>query len=543
MYKKLNELAKVSKGKLILYTILSIVAGLTGLFFISLVNKVIAELIAGNDLSIIYLIDFGIILAVFIISKRVMAGGIINLSQELHWNVRKDVADDVLKAPYSVVKEKQDKIYSTLTADVANIVHGSLALIQLASSFILILACFLYMGFLSYKLFAICLLINVFGIVAYLLGAKKNSSRLNKSRDLERNYMDNFDAILSGIKEIKVNPIIGDKIYTKLNSVVDEAKENDIKAFTGYLNAEIITQILYYALVFFVLFYAGSFFDVQLETTISFVFVLLFLMGPVSAIAAMVPVLKRTTISVNRLVELKSDLRDVVANEDDLIEKIDHSLDFEKLEFKECSFSYGEDKFSIGPLNFEINKGDVVFIYGGNGSGKTTLLNLILNINRPKTGEIVLNNKILDKEKPLKYNVLFSPVFSDFYLFDELYGVETVDIDMANEYIELFELTDKVKIEDNKFSTLDLSTGQRKRLALINALIENKPLIILDEWAADQDPVFRKKFYREIIPYLSSKGFTLLLITHDDKYYDTADKLFKMEYGSVINVNETSEIS
>jgi len=543
MYKKLNELAKVSKGKLILYTILSIVAGLTGLFFISLVNKVIAELIAGNSLDIIYLIDFGIILAVFIISKRVMAGGIINLSQELHWNVRKDVADDVLKAPYSVVKEKQDKIYSTLTADVANIVHGSLALIQLASSFILILACFLYMGVLSYKLFAICLLINAFGVVAYLLGAKKNSTRLNKSRDLERNYMDNFDAILSGIKEIKVNPIIGDKIYTKLNSVVDEAKENDIKAFTGYLNAEIITQILYYALVFFVLFYAGSFFDVQLETTISFVFVLLFLMGPVSAIAAMVPVLKRTTISVNRLVELKSDLRDVVAKEDDLVEKIDESLDFEKLEFKECSFSYGENKFSIGPLNFEINKGDVVFIYGGNGSGKTTLLNLILNINRPKTGEIILNNKILDKEKPLKYNVLFSPVFSDFYLFDELYGVETIDIDKANEYIELFELTDKVKIEDNKFSTLDLSTGQRKRLALINALIENKPLIILDEWAADQDPVFRKKFYREIIPYLSSKGFTLLLITHDDKYYDTADKLFKMEYGSVINVNETSEIS
>jgi putative ATP-binding cassette transporter len=133
-----------------------------------------------------------------------------------------------------------------------------------------------------------------------------------------------------------------------------------------------------------------------------------------------------------------------------------------------------------------------------------------------------------------QYRSLYSPVFSDFHLFDQLYNVE--DENEVNEYLKFFEIDHKVNFSEGKFSTSDLSTGQRKRLALIACIVENKPILVLDEWAADQDPVFRKKFYLEILPLLKSKGFTIIAITHDDAYFDTADCLFKMSEGALIKV-------
>ncbi|MEO0778406.1 MAG: peptide ABC transporter, partial [Bacteroidota bacterium] len=131
-----------------------------------------------------------------------------------------------------------------------------------------------------------------------------------------------------------------------------------------------------------------------------------------------------------------------------------------------------------------------------------------------------------------------APVFSDFYLFDEFYSVGEVNEAKLRDYLELFEIDEKVTIEGGKFSTTDLSTGQRKRLALIAVLLEDKPVLVLDEWAADQDPYFRKKFYTEILPRFKKEGWTIIAITHDDKYYDCCDRLLKMDYGRLYELTE-----
>lgn len=130
-------------------------------------------------------------------------------------------------------------------------------------------------------------------------------------------------------------------------------------------------------------------------------------------------------------------------------------------------------------------------------------------------------------------------------MFDEFYGITNIDYDKINKYLKLFELEGKVHIKDGYFSTTHLSTGQRKRIALINTLLEDRPIIVLDEWAADQDPHFRHKFYTEIIPILvQDEDKTIIAITHDDRYYNTADTLLKMEYGKLekTNISELAEI-
>ncbi len=69
---------------------------------------------------------------------------------------------------------------------------------------------------------------------------------------------------------------------------------------------------------------------------------------------------------------------------------------------------------------------------------------------------------------------------------------------------------------------------------MIIALLENRPLLLLDEWTADQDPQFRLFFYTQLLPKLKSQGKTIVLINHDDRYFSTADRVIKMEYGQII---------
>ena len=180
-----------------------------------------------------------------------------------------------------------------------------------------------------------------------------------------------------------------------------------------------------------------------------------------------------------------------------------------------------------------MTKGDIIFVYGGNGSGKTTFIHSIIGLLNFQEGQLFFNGIYLTEDNRVEYKSLFAVVFNEFYLFDEFYGNKKFNTSRANELLKIFEMEQKVKIVEKGFSVTNLSTGQRKRLAIIAAILEEKPILVLDEWAADQDPYFRKKFYTEIIPLLKKDGFTIIAITHDDRYYNCADKLYKMEFGKL----------
>jgi putative ATP-binding cassette transporter len=232
--------------------------------------------------------------------------------------------------------------------------------------------------------------------------------------------------------------------------------------------------------------------------------------------------------------DLKQELDNAHFSEGTTIVK-DVSPTFTGISIDDLEFYYDlqNKAFGIGPISMDINQGDTIFIYGGNGSGKTTFVYTLLGLYTPTAGGILLNGAIVNHLNYAAYRSMFAVVFSNFFLFDDLACADNCDMEKFHRYLQMFELEGKVELQHGRFSTTDLSTGQRKRLALIAALMEEKPLLVLDEWAADQDPYFREKFYMDIVPLLKEEGITLIAITHDDKYYHCADKLFRMDYGKL----------
>jgi putative ATP-binding cassette transporter len=211
------------------------------------------------------------------------------------------------------------------------------------------------------------------------------------------------------------------------------------------------------------------------------------------------------------------------------------SSDFAEIRMEGIEFAFpvssGEKPFAVGPLNVTIRRGEVIFVTGGNGAGKSTFIKLLTGLYQPERGRLMIDNLPISVSRLRSYRALIAPVFSDFHLFDRFYGLEAFNEITAREFLVWMEMTNVADITGDQFTRTDLSTGQRKRLALVAALLEGKPILILDEWAADQDSHFRLKFYREILPELRRRGLTIIAVTHDDRYFDVADRCLHLEEG------------
>ena len=195
-------------------------------------------------------------------------------------------------------------------------------------------------------------------------------------------------------------------------------------------------------------------------------------------------------------------------------------------------FLYPGGKFGIKGVSLQLNAGETVFLIGENGSGKSTLFMILAGLYTPQAGEILADGAALKPSDLRAYSNNISAVFSDFYLFDYATG----DADIAREWLALTHLQDKVELKGSKFSTTSLSSGQRKRLALVSVLMDGRKFLMLDEFAADLDPQFRAEFYERILPELKSRGYTIFAISHDDKYFGAADKIYKMQRGEISRI-------
>jgi cyclic peptide transporter len=300
-------------------------------------------------------------------------------------------------------------------------------------------------------------------------------------------------------------------------------------------------QVFFYILITSVLLVFSVVLDIKPVNIISYVFTLTYLLGSLEGVMLMLPVFMRAGVASGNLEQLKKEMEASLRPVTRVVKNIDPDFQFEKIQVYDLEFYYDGtgQSFGIGPVSLQINKGEVVFIYGGNGSGKTTFVYTLMGLYYPTAGHLMLNETPVEESGYPLYRSMFAVVFSDYYLFNEIIIPAPLDERKAEEYLRVFELSDKVTITDNRFSTVNLSAGQKKRLAIIAALLEGKRVLVLDEWAADQDPHFRSKFYTEIIPWLKINGITILAITHDDKYYYCADKLFKMEEGRLVQKNIT----
>ena len=525
----------------ILTLLIGIVSGLTSFLFLAILNYLIGLLLGGNYKSIntTYILLFSLVILIFIWSRKVLTTRMIKLSQSMFWKTRSEILKILLNADYEQMNEFKAGVQSALIYDVNNLTQGSLNFIQFLTSLVVVLACLLYMAIKSLPLFFVTLGVATIGVGVYLIRVKKNNLQFVAARELEDGFMNYFNALLFGAKEIQLDRKKGDSIYKeKIIPIAKQAYENNTKAYTGFLNNQMTGQVLFYVLIASILVYFSVVLDIEVSTTVNFLFILLYLLGALETIMVLLPGLMQAKISANKISNLKKEL---ISNtiEVEAINNKNELMTFSKIEVKNLLYLYPkkneEEFFQIGPINWELKKGDITFVYGGNGSGKTTFIHSVLGLLKTQEGYIKWDDQFLNEHNSTDYKSLFGVVFNEFYLFDEFYGYRNFNKPKANELLKTFEMEGKLEIIENGFSVTKLSTGQRKRLALIATILEQKPIIVLDEWAADQDPYFRKKFYEEILPLLKQEGFTILAITHDDRYYNCADKIYKMEFGKLYN--------
>jgi putative ATP-binding cassette transporter len=200
-----------------------------------------------------------------------------------------------------------------------------------------------------------------------------------------------------------------------------------------------------------------------------------------------------------------------------------------------------EGGFTLGPVDLSLHPGEVVILAGGNGSGKTTLAKVLTGLYYPESGEIRADGQAVPKENLEGYRKLFSVVYADFHLFDSLLGLKIADLDaQARQYLTDLHLDHLVSVQDGVLSTTALSRGQRKRLALLVAYLEDRPLYVFDEWASDQDPQFKRVFYTQVLPGLKARQKAVFVITHDERYFHLADRMVYLEDGKISHSKERS---
>lgn len=526
-----------------LFVFLGLLSGGLNAAIIPFINNVVSEIPADGKVAAINFQKFGLfflMISALIISQRFFAKFLINLAEKLILQIRLDVLGKLRKANYYAFEQiGKEKIYASITRDASMVSISAANIVYATTSLITIVFCLGYLAWLSLIGFGVTMLATLLGVGFYLIRQKKISLLLETARQKEDLFFKYINDLLAGFKEVKVDQKKNDDLYLNhIEKVSYETRDLSALGTLKYMDNSLVGQISFLLLIGFILFLLPVF-KVGATDIISCVFVILFIIGPIGGVMTVIPSITQANIALNHIEQINTQTNKI-------IEEHKHSgtpvVNFDSLEMKNVQFNYdteNNESFSVGPVNLSVKKGELVFISGGNGSGKTTLFKLLTGLYKPAGGSIRVNGSDLDL---LSYRELFSPVYSDFYLFDKLYGYNgVVDENNINNLIDQMGLKDKVSFDNNAFSSISLSTGQRKRLALISALLENKSILVLDEWAADQDPQFRKYFYHTILPEIKKRGIAIIAITHDDSYFHLADKLYKMESGKLEEITKNTK--
>ncbi|NOU23706.1 MAG: cyclic peptide export ABC transporter [Methyloglobulus sp.] len=527
---------------IILVTAMGTVSGLISAALVGQINSVLS-----NQLGTSGLIDRSLLLHFSGLCVAVILSGFMShylsnrLSEKTICELRIQISRLILNASYPTLQKLgKSRLLANLTEDIGKIADAFLILPELCVNAAMVAGCLAYLGWLSWRLALVTSGVVLFGIITYKLLAKLPRKALEQVREEYDHLSRDFRTLIEGIKELKLhNSRRVDFMEYSLATSAKSYRRHSVSAFTSYLFANQWVALLFYLMIGLILFVFPTQ-GVDHEVISGYLLVFLFMMGPLSRLTESVSTFASLKIASGKIQKLGADLQAANLQEDTIIAPNAWSK-FCNLSLQDVTHSFHREKenrhFVLGPINLEFKPGELVFLIGGNGSGKTTLAMLLIGLYYPENGVIKLNDVAVTDANRDAYLQNFSVVFSDFHLFDELFGF---DADKVNrqviDFLERLHLHHKVSVKNGQFSTLDLSQGQRKRLALLIAYLEDRPFYVFDEWAADQDPEFKGLFYTELLPALTAKGKTVLAITHDDRYFHLADRCIKLEEGQITSI-------
>ena len=461
------------------------------------------------------------------------------VGQKVIARLRKDLGAKVLAAPIEQIERyRPHRLIPVLTHDVDTIRDFAFAFAPLAISCTVILGCLGYLATLSLPIFIMTVLAIGIGSAIQYVARSKGIKGFNEARDAEDNLQKHYSAIAEGAKELRIHRPRRQAMFSRnIQGTADHICDTHIRSINIFVIAKSLGSMLFFVVIGLALGMQSLWPSPDPAVISGFVLVLLYMKGPLESLIANLPIISRAQIAFRRIADLSERFSSPEPHL--LLEDAGKpAVALQQLELRNVEYAYptveGSQPFTLGPVNLRIEPGEILFIVGENGCGKTSLIKLLLGLYTPSKGEVLVNGQAIDAQGLDDYRQMFTTIFADYFLFDDLVQNDQALPQDASRYLERLEISHKVSIRDGAFTTTDLSTGQRKRLALVNAWLDERPVLVFDEWAADQDPAFRRVFYTELLPDLKRLGKTIIVISHDDRYFDIADHLVRLQAGRVV---------
>jgi len=510
-------------------------SGLATAWLLATINK---ALYTDGDVAAALLWTFAGLVALTLFGEITSDLGNSWIGQRVIASLRKDLVARIICAPIDRIEQyRVHRLVTSLTADVDTVSAFTFQFSSIAIAFAVTAGCIAYLLFLSPALFLIVAAAIVVGVAVNKIARQRGMRGFDEARRAQDDLQKYYRAIAEGAKELRINRDRRRRVHdAQIGTTIDRIRDVKIVAMRVFMTANAFDSAIFFIVVGLIIGLQG-WFGIERTVVSGFVLVLLYVRGPINQVVGAYGSFANAQVSFSRVAQLSSEFANP---EPHLLIAAPSSppVAVETIALKGVTYAFpaapGAEPFVLGPIDLTVKGGEILFIVGENGSGKTTLIKLLLGLYAPRDGAVLLNGQPVVAETRDAYRQLFSAIFFDYFLFDDLVMATGTSPAEIQSYLERLEIAHKVTIADDTFSTTDLSTGQRKRLALVQVYLEGRPIIVFDEWAAEQDPTFRRLFYEELLPDLKRQGHTLIVISHDDRYFGAADRVLRMEGGRIL---------
>ncbi|MBZ4422341.1 cyclic peptide export ABC transporter [Myxococcus sp. RHSTA-1-4] len=533
--KLLALLFQASRGRFVFAVLCGLLSGACGAGLVALINQVLSRQLPSGTAQLGL---FGGLVLVALVSRILAQVFVSQINQDALFEMRLKTSERIVAAPLRQLEESgAHRLLAALTEDLFHLSNAMAMLPRLVINASTVLGCLVYMVWLSEVLLLALVLCLALGIATYRLSTSRALRDYRTAREEQDELIRHFRGLTDGIKELKLHSRRKDDFLARVVATTAErVRHLQKRAATAFAIGSSWGMFLFFAVIGVLLFLLPRLAPVSDAAMVGYTLAVLYLQQPLMGLMEGMPMISRGQVSFIKLQELGLSLE---ASSESVHGRasLESRPRFSRLELAGVTHSYRrehDDKtFTLGPIDLVLQPGELLFLVGGNGSGKTTLAKLLTGLYVPQHGQVLLDGRPVTTQELEQYRQHFSAVFSDFHLFDRLLGVGS-DFSQVRPYLERLQLEHKVRLEGDAFSTTELSQGQRKRLALVAAFLEDRPIYLFDEWAADQDPSFKEVFYRELLPELKRRGKAVVVISHDDRYFDVADRLLHLESGRLL---------
>lgn len=532
----------IQKSRYLLWAagLTSVVAGVCSVLLVAQINAALTQNGAAEWSPLAW--RFAAVALGAMVSQMVASVLFERLSQRAHAELRQFISARALAADFRKMETLGGpRVLSALSEHSARVAEFFVSFPTILVNAIIVLGCMVYLAWLSWTVFAAAVVVIGLGSAGYHLAHLRAIRHLDVASKEQDRLFDHFRSLVEGAKELRLNAAKRARFAELvLGRSIETVRRERATGMSVFVLSASWGNFLIYGFIGLVLFVLVGDVPDRARVMTGFALVFVYMVAPLETLLMCLPKANLARVSGARIDELTEQLERIEAEV-----AAAPAPAFERLALVGVRHQYfhegANEVFALGPVQLDFRPGQITFLVGGNGSGKTTLAKLLVGLYRPEGGQVLLNGAVVDDGNRDAYRQCFSAIFSDFHLFEHLLDGGSADLDeRGNRLLSKLLLDHKVQVKDGAFTTRQLSQGQRKRLALVVSYLEDRPFLVFDEWAADQDPVFKEVFYKELLPELRARGKCVLVISHDDRYFHLADRVVRMEDGQVVAVEEES---